>query len=451
MAAFWVTWVGLTASFTGSGLTRFGLSVWMYQETRDAEAFALLLFFGIIPLSIGSLIAGPIVDRFDRRRVLLASTALARVPTLVVMLLWWQGGLELWHINVALVVNGLASAFVLPAFDASVRMLVPRARLAQASGFSQLMQSLGVVVGPPLAGYLLVAFGLGSIFALDIASAVVAVVALALVRIPQPERTLADRAGGVWGDFIVGLRYVAARPAFVFLSLFLAATIFGSAFVYALSGPLVLGLGNEATIGLIYAVFGLGGVVGALALGAWGGPPRRIPAILAATLVVGAATLLSGLRADLLWIGAFIALLGGAQSVMLALHRVVFQEHAAPAVQGRVFAFRTLLVTAAQAAGILVSGRLAAQLFEPAMAEGGALAGLLGPWIGVGEGRGAALLLVGVGFGIMLLTLASAASRRIRRLEDALPDAATAASDPPQTHQPPTVAPHTLPIVEHTK
>lgn len=423
MAAFWVAWVGLTASFTGSGLTRFGLSVWMYQETRDAEAFALLLFFGIVPLSIGSLIAGPLVDRFDRRRVLLASTALARAPTLVVMLLWWQGGLELWHLNVALVVNGLASAFVLPAFDASVRMLVPRERLAQASGFSQLMQSLGVVVGPPLAGYLLVAFGLGSIFALDVASAALAVVALALVRIPQPERTLADRAGGIWSDFLVGLRYVAARPAFVFLSLFLAATIFGSAFVYALSGPLVLGLGDEATMGLIYAVFGLGSVVGALALGAWGGPARRIPAILAATLVVGAATLLSGLRADLVWIGIFLAVLGGAQSVMLALHRVVFQDHAAPEVQGRVFAFRTLLVTAAQAAGILVSGRLAAQLFEPAMAEGGALAARLGPWIGVGEGRGAALLLVGVGLGILLLTLASAASRRIRRLEDALIEA----------------------------
>jgi MFS transporter, DHA3 family, macrolide efflux protein len=178
----------------------------------------------------------------------------------------------------------------------------------------------------------------------------------------------------VWGDFVEGLRYVAARPAFVFLSLFLAATLFGSAFVYALSGPLVLGLGDEAAIGLVYAAFGIGSVAGALALGAWGGPPRRIPAILAASAVVGAATVLSGLRADLLWIGACMVLVGGAQSIMLALHRVVFQEHAAPAVQGRVFAFRTLLATGAQAAGILVSGRLAAQVFEPAMAEGGFLA-----------------------------------------------------------------------------
>jgi MFS transporter, DHA3 family, macrolide efflux protein len=432
MSAFWVAWVGLMLAFTGSGLTRFGLSVWMYQETRDAEAFALLLFFGIVPLSIGSLIAGPLVDRFDRRRVLLASTALARAPTLAVLLLWWQGGLELWHLNLALVVNGLASAFVLPAFDASVPLLVRRERLAQASGYSQLMQSLGLVAGPPLAGYLLLRFGLGSIFAIDIASAVVAVVALALVRIPRPERTLAGGRGGVWGDLVAGLRYVAVRPAFVFLSLFLAATVFGSAFVYALSGPLVLGLGNEATIGLMYALFGLGSVAGALALGAWGGPSRRIPAILVATLVAGAATLLTGLRPDLLWIGASLVVLGGAQAVMLALHRVVFQEHAAPDVQGRVFAFRTLLVAGSQAAGILVSGRLAAQVFEPAMVEGGALAAWLGPWIGVGEGRGAALLLVLVGLAMLVLALASLASRRIRRLEDALiaASAGGAATDP---------------------
>jgi MFS transporter, DHA3 family, macrolide efflux protein len=69
MAAFWVIWGGLVASFTGSGLTRFGLSVWMYQETRDAQAFALLLFFGVLPLGVGALIAGPLVDRLDRRRV----------------------------------------------------------------------------------------------------------------------------------------------------------------------------------------------------------------------------------------------------------------------------------------------------------------------------------------------------------------------------------------------
>ena len=423
MAAFWVTWGGLVASFTGSGLTRFGLSVWTYQETRDAQAFALLLFFGVLPLSIGALVAGPLVDRLDRRRVLVVSNAASRVPTVLVMVLWWQGGLELWHIYLALVVNGVANAFVLPAFDASVRMLVPEERLGQASGFSQLMQSLGIVVGPPIAGFFLVAFGLGSIFAIDLATVALALLALAVVHIPNPARAAAARPS-IWRDFVLGLHYVVERPAFLFLSVYLSVTVFGWGFVYALSGPIVLGIGNEATMGLMYAIFGMGSVVGAVGFGVWGGPRRRIPAILFTTLVVGITTMLVGLRPNLLWIGVFLALLGAAQATMLALHRVVFQVHGAPAVLGRVFAFRLVLTAAAQAAGIVTAGTLAANVFEPAMAAGGAWAARLGPWIGSGEGRGAALLQVLVGAVIASLALLSVSSRRLRRLEDGLVSAA---------------------------
>ena len=425
MAGFWVTWGGLVASFTASGLTRFGLSVWVYQETRDAQAFALLLFFGIIPLSVGSLVAGPLVDRLDRRRVLMASSMVARLPTLALLLLWWQGGLALWHVYVALVVNGLANAFVLPAFDASVRMLVPTERLGQASGFTQLIQSLGVVVGPPIAGVLLVTVGLGGLFAVDLVSVTLALLALALVFIPNPDRVDDEPADGtgvarVWRDFVFGLRYVVARPAFLFLSAFMAAVLFVGGFTYALSGPVVLGLADEATMGLMYAAFGIGSVAGAVAIGAWGGPALRVPAILAATLVSGVATTLLGLRPDIVWIGAFLVLLGSSQSIMLALNRVVFQQHGAPAVLGRVFSFRVLLATTAQAAGVLTAGSLAANVFEPAMAVGGAWEPWLGAWIGSGEGRGAALLLTLAGLALLALTLAAMSSPRVRRLEDGL-------------------------------
>jgi MFS transporter, DHA3 family, macrolide efflux protein len=420
MAAFWVIWSGLVASFTGSGLTRFGLSVWMYQETRDAQAFALLLFFGVLPLGIGALIAGPLVDRLDRRRVLVVSNAVTRVPTLFVVALWWQGGLELWHIYLALAVNGLANAFVLPAFDASVRMLVPHERIGRASGYSQLMQSLGVVVGPPIAGVLLVAFGLGSVLVIDLVTVVLALVALAVVRIPHPDRSLAVEGSSVWRDFVFGLRYVFERPLFLFLSVYLAVVVFGWGFVYALSGPIVLGLGNEATIGLMYAAFGIGSVVGAVGFAWWGGPRRRMPAILATTLMVGVLTVLAGVRPNLLWIGGFITLLGSAQAILLALHRLVFQLHGAPEVLGRVFAFRMVLTAAAQAVGIVTAGSLAAHVFEPAMAAGGRWAATLGPWIGSGEGRGAALLQVVVGATVVVMAVASSASRRVRRLEDGL-------------------------------
>jgi MFS family permease len=92
MTAFWLTWLGLLLSFTGSGLTRFGVSVWVFEQTRDPQAFSALLFFATIPLAVGSLIAGPLVDRWNRRTVLIVSNVVASLPTLLIMLLYFTGG-----------------------------------------------------------------------------------------------------------------------------------------------------------------------------------------------------------------------------------------------------------------------------------------------------------------------------------------------------------------------
>jgi MFS transporter, DHA3 family, macrolide efflux protein len=247
------------------------------------------------------------------------------------------------------------------------------------------------VVGPPIAGALLVTVGLGGIFALDLASVARRCWRWRWCASPtRPAPTTSPRAPPA--SPACGATSPSAcatstqRPAFLFLSAFMAAALFTGGFTYALSGPVVLGLADEATMGLMYAAFGIGSVAGAVAIGAWGGPARRVPAILVATLVSGFATALLGLRPDVVWIGVFLVVLGGSQAMMLALNRVVFQEHAAPAVLGRVFAFRVVLATAAQAVGVVTAGSLAAHVFEPAMAAGGAWAPRLGAWIGTARG-----------------------------------------------------------------
>jgi predicted MFS family arabinose efflux permease len=275
-------------------------------------------------------------------------------------------------------------------------------------------------VGPPVAGILLLAFGLGGIFVTDLATVALALVALGLVRIPNPPRSNEAGRSGVWRDFVAGLQYVFERPSFTFLALYLAAVVFGWGFVYALSGPLMLGIGNEAAMGLSYAAFGVGSVVGAAAVGAWRPRAHRIPGILGASLVLGVAITATGLRPSVPWVVACVALSGTALTVVQALNRVVFQLHGAPEVLGRVFAFRLVLVSMSQSAGTLLAGTLAARVFEPAMAEGGAWAPRLGHLVGQGPGRGAGVLITLVGMAIVALSLLAAASRRVRRLEHGL-------------------------------
>jgi MFS family permease len=380
------------------------------------------LFFATIPLAIGSLFAGPLVDRWDRRRVLIISNIIASLPTLVVMLLFFTERLELWHLYLALFINGLANAFILPAFDASIRMLVPKERLGQASGLSQMVQSLGTIIAPPIAGFLLVQLGLGSIFVIDFLTVSCATLALLMVAIPHPERVLDTKRASIWQDFVFGLRYIVARPPFVFLMTFLTLVVFAQSLVYALTGPLVLSFGTEDALGVVYGAFGVGGLVGAIVVSATGGTRRRMHGILVAAVLMGIGGIFASLRADMLWISVGVFVFGLAMSCLIALNRTIYQEKAAPEVLGRVFAFRIVVGVGAQAAGLLLAGSLAANLFEPGMMESGTFVPGFGSLLGVGAGRGAALLVLLTGCAILALGVIAAVIPPLRLLEDRLPD-----------------------------
>ncbi len=425
--AFWVLWAGLLVSFTGSGLTRFGVSVWVFQETRDPQAFAALLFFAVFPIALGSLVAGPLIDRWDRRTVLIVANVVASIPTLAVVVLLWFGDLQLWHLYVALFVNGLANAFVLPAFDSSIRLLVAPRRLGQASGYAQLIQTLGLVIAPPIAGVLMLSLGLGAIFLIDALTAAVAVATLLVVAIPRPAPDTARTS--LWQEFVLGLRYVAGRPPFVFLLVHLGVVVFASAFTYALSGPIVLSFGDEGTIGLVYAAYGVGSVVGALVIGVTGGTRPRMHGIVVGAFVMSAGTVLTSLRPDALWIGLGVFVAGMAQAVLIASDRTIYQEHVALRMLGRVFSFRSVIITGSQAFGLLTAGWLAAQVFEPAMMPGGALAERLAMF-GTGPGRGSAIMLLGTGAVLGCLALTAAVVPAIRRLESRLDADALAGTTP---------------------
>lgn len=140
---------GQMVSSVGSAMTRFGLVIWTLAETGDTTAYSLLLLAAFLPLGLGALVAGPLVDRLDRRQVMIVANIASSLSTLAIALLYVFDGLATWHLYVALFVNGIANAFVLPAFDASVPLLVRKEQLGRAAGLSQMIAGLEMILGPP--------------------------------------------------------------------------------------------------------------------------------------------------------------------------------------------------------------------------------------------------------------------------------------------------------------
>ncbi|MEM7125964.1 MAG: MFS transporter [Chloroflexota bacterium] len=430
--AFYAIIAGQFVSTIGSGMTRFGLSIWVLDETGDIGAYSLMLFFAVLPLGLGSLFAGPLVDRWNRRMVMIAGNAIASLSTLVVALLFLADALVLWHLYLALAVNGVANAFINPALDASTPLLVEKEQLGRASGLVQMTQGFEIIVAPVLAGLLLGTLGLGAIFVVDFVTFGASIIALLLSAVPQPSLSAEKDAGkSLWQEFAYGVRYIRERPAFLYLMAFVTTTmLIGPGFGYALVTPLVLSFASEEAAGLVLSSFGIGSLIAGILLAAWGGPKRRMDGMLAAMALAGVASTVVGLRESVVTTAIGVALIGVAFMFMIGLNRVIWQVKAAPEVLGRIFSLRVALGVGAQSLGVLMAGPLAQAVFEPLMAEGGNLAVSIGQLIGTGPGRGMALMYIILGLILIGLASGSFLVRQVRLLEDRVPDyVAPAAAD----------------------
>lgn len=421
--AFYALAGGQLVSTIGSGMTRFGLGLWVLDQTGDVAAYTTLLFAAVLPLGVASLLVGPLIDRWNRRWILICANAGASAPTLVVALLYFADALAVWHLYIALVVNGIAVAFILPALDASTPLLVRQERLGNAAGISAMLQSIDVILSPLLAVPFYLAFGLGAVFAVDFATFGISIIAIALSIVPQPERVLEEVGASLWSEFRFGLSYLVERRPFLYLVFFVTSAMFLMPGIgYALATPLALSFSNETGAAVVMTAFGAGSLIAGAVLAAWGGPKRRMNGILGAMALAGAGAIVVGLRESLILTAAGVFVIGVGFVFAIGLNRVIWQSKAAPDVLGRVFSLRVVIGVCAQSLGVLIAGPLAENAFGPLMAPNGVLAGTVGALIGVGAERGMALMYVAAGAALIGLAVAALLVRPVRRLEDALPD-----------------------------
>lgn len=424
MRAFYALLTGQFISTMGSSITRFGLSVWVFSQTNSASAYTLMVFFATFSVGCGALVAGPLVDRWSRQRVMMISDAIAGFSTLVIAVMYFTNGMELWHMYIAVCVNGVASAFSRPALDASIPLLVPKDGLTRASGLSQMTGAVEMILSSAVAGLIVGTFGLGVVFIIDFVTFGINILLVMLSTIPQPQRDAVRQAGtNFWQDFVVGLTYVRQRPSLLYLLGLFSVTMFllpGVA--YSLITPLVLTFATEEALGLIMSGFGVGSLVGGMMIALWGNR-RRMPGILLGMTTAGLAAILISLNENALLIGVGMFITGISFVFIMGLSRVIWQLKVAPEVLGRIFSLQIAVGVGAQSIGALVAGALADRIFEPMLMSGGALGNSLGMLIGSGEGRGMAFMFMVMGMLQLGLVAISLLMPSVRLLEDQLPDA----------------------------
>jgi DHA3 family macrolide efflux protein-like MFS transporter len=433
MRAFYLVAVGQFISIFGTTMTQFGLTIWSWkfvteiQPTADpATAMALVGFFNFAPEILLSPISGVLVDRWNRKLVMILSDVAAGLATIAVFLLYASGHLQMWHLYVAGAWTGAFKSFQWPAYSAAISTMIPKEQYTRADGLIGLTESLSGILAPPLAGLLLGIIGLTGIMTVDIITFLAAVAGVLFVTIPQPKvSAVGEVKRSIWKDSAFGFRFILERPSLLGLQLIFFFGNLLSGLAGALQTPMILSrTGNDSfLLSVVQGGFGAGAVLGGIILIRTGGLKRRTNGVIWGwffSMFFG--LVLFGVGRSLpVWLvaGFFAAIIN---VYINASNQSIWQAKVPADVQGRVFSARRMIAQVVGPLGILLAGPLADRLFEPAMREGGSLTGTFGWLVGVGPGAGMALITVICGILIMIVAAVSYRVYAIRNAEDILPD-----------------------------
>lgn len=400
MKAFYTIWSGELVSMVGSAISDFALGIWVYQTTGSVLQFALISLAFVVPRLLFAPLAGVLVDRWNRRIVMIYSDGCHALLMSSVLLLVYSGLLQSWHLYLITALSAIASSFQQPAYQAVIPQLVPPQHLGRANGLVDLGYGLAQLAAPLGGGLLFAWVGLSGIVLLDLLTFFGALAALLIVRVPDlpPRESPQKGSQNKWRqEFLAGWHFIRQDRGLLWLMLYIAATVFLGGFIHVLTPPLILTMGDEAMLGLIMTIGGVGMLAGGLIMSVWGGPQPRIYGLLIFDLLVVVAMLLAAFQTalPLLALAAFLFFIS--LPISRSSAQGIWQSKVPAHLQGRVFATRDMLAISATPLAYLVAGPLADYLFEPLLRVNGPLAASVGTWIGVGPGRGIALFFLLLG------------------------------------------------------
>ncbi len=408
---FVIVWATQSVSVIGSALTWFAMTIWLtevlYPGAEQKQELALALSaVGLafaLPMILVTPIAGAWADRHDRKRTMMAMDFISGCASLLLAFLMVSQMLQLELLLALIVVIALVSAFHQSAFDTAYAMLVPERQLPRANGMMQTIWALSGIISPAIAATLIAlpafarqGLGPGAVGAalgnmsdgtplaitIDAITFFLAAGALLLLFIPSPKRMDLRTADGamkksIWADVQEGARYIwYRRPLLWLLGTFCMANLLMAPFgtlrpllvKFNLADDwMALGFTFETALALLGSLAGVGGLIGGVAVSAWGGLRRkRVFGVLAGIMGGGLALSVIGLSSSLYLTVAAAFLMASMMPVANVHSQAIWQTQTPRELQGRVFAVRRVIATFSAPLGTVFAG-VAGGLFDPGL------------------------------------------------------------------------------------
>lgn len=263
---FLLLWAGELVSAIGGGLTSFGLSVYVFQQTGSAASMGLVTLLAFLPTLLLSVPAGVLADRYDRRLLMMIGDGFSALGIIYILVCMLRGGAALYQICIGVFISSVFSSLLEPSYRATVTDLLTKEEYSKASGMVSIAGSARYLISPVLAGALLAVSDIKLLFVIDISTFILTVISTAVVRKGIATKAQEDRVS--FGESLgQGFRAIADRKGILILILVSSVMTCFMGALQILSEPLILDFADSTTLGIGQTFCACGMLVSGLFLG----------------------------------------------------------------------------------------------------------------------------------------------------------------------------------------
>jgi len=328
--------------------------------TESALVLSVASIAGFLPMVLLGSFAGALVDRLNRKIIMIVSDLYLAVIALGLVVYTFFAVPSLWVILTVLLLRSVGTAFHTPAISAVTPLIVPETHLTKCAGYTQSLQTLGFIAGTSVAAILYPLWGIIGMVALDIIGAIIATIAVVAVRIPAPPKSEQEQRQGIFAEIKESFGILKTQKGLFALLWIAAVFTFFFAPINALFPLMSMGhFGGTTTHASIAEImFASGMMLGGVALGLWGGFKNRGMTMCAAIALMGVALTISGLlpTSGFVVFAGLSLLMGLSSPFYTGPHTALMQEKIKPEYLGRVFGFYGSLLSASMLLGLVTTG-----------------------------------------------------------------------------------------------
>ena len=417
MKKFTILVAGQLVSSIGSGLTDFGLAIYVLALTGSVTAAAIVSICAFLPSILLAPVGGVLADHYDRRVMMVLGELFSGLGLIICLVSIMSANPSLAVICVGVGVSSLFTALMEPAFKATITDLLPEEDFAKAGGMVQIANNTKLLISPAIAGLLLQITTVSTLIIIDILTFFTTAFTIAAVKKGMITKRKEGAGLSFCREMREGIAAIRGKSGIVAMIVIMTIAVFCLGFVQILSKPLILAFAGETELGILTTVSALGMMAGSIVISCMRSVKSYVRMLSLGLFGCGIFFALMGVKENLFLIAAFGFMMFVFMPAVQIGAEVLIRKNLANEVQGRAFGLISFITQMGYIFAYILSGALSDYVFEPFMRGNGLFAIKIGKVIGAGAGRGIALLILIAGMALAIVGIVVSGLKSVKTLE----------------------------------